>query len=127
MTLAAWEFYEKNKASLTWDLVVLNPPCVFGVRNSLLLYSYIVNSLYTIQPILHSVPSPNALNPMSLDWYNVAISRTLSPIRAAPVLEYIDVRDLAIAHERALEMPEAGGERIIVSAGKLVKRLLLHD
>lgn len=29
---------------------------------------------------------------------------------------YVDVRDLALAHARALTTPEAGGERIIVSA-----------
>lgn len=30
---------------------------------------------------------------------------------------YVDVRDLALAHVLALQKPEAGGERIIVSAG----------
>lgn len=29
---AAWEFYEENKGKVGWDLVVLNPPIVFGVR-----------------------------------------------------------------------------------------------
>jgi hypothetical protein len=29
--IAAWDFYEKNKASIKWDMVVLNPPSVFGV------------------------------------------------------------------------------------------------
>jgi nucleoside-diphosphate-sugar epimerase len=33
---------------------------------------------------------------------------------------WIDVRDLAIAHRLALEKAEAGGERIIVSAGSFV-------
>jgi nucleoside-diphosphate-sugar epimerase len=28
---AAWEFVAKHKAELKWDLVVLNPPWVFGV------------------------------------------------------------------------------------------------
>lgn len=32
--LAAWEFYEKNKANVNWELVVINPPfvsCCFGI------------------------------------------------------------------------------------------------
>lgn len=31
---AAWEFYEKNKANVNWELVVINPPfvsCCFGI------------------------------------------------------------------------------------------------
>lgn len=28
MAVAAWEFYEKNKANIGWDLVVINPPFV---------------------------------------------------------------------------------------------------
>ncbi len=27
---AAWAFYEENKGALSWDLVVVNPPWVFG-------------------------------------------------------------------------------------------------
>ena len=29
--LAAWQFWEKNKKTVTWDLSVINPPFVFGV------------------------------------------------------------------------------------------------
>jgi nucleoside-diphosphate-sugar epimerase len=29
---AAWDFVEKNKDAIGWDLVVLNPPFVWGVR-----------------------------------------------------------------------------------------------
>lgn len=32
--LAAWDFMEKHKSEFQWDLVVLNPPFVFGVRPS---------------------------------------------------------------------------------------------
>lgn len=31
---------------------------------------------------------------------------------------FIDVRDLALAHVRAMELPEAGGKRFFVTAGK---------
>jgi len=26
--LAAWEFFEKNKATVDWELVIINPPSV---------------------------------------------------------------------------------------------------
>jgi nucleoside-diphosphate-sugar epimerase len=39
-------------------------------------------------------------------------------------LSYVDVRDLAEAHVKSLEAEKAGGERIIVSAGKQSGRQL---
>jgi hypothetical protein len=30
---AAWEFWNKNKTKVTWDLVVLNPPFVCTVTS----------------------------------------------------------------------------------------------
>jgi nucleoside-diphosphate-sugar epimerase len=29
---AAWKFADEHRAELAWDLVVLNPPWIFGVR-----------------------------------------------------------------------------------------------
>lgn len=51
---AAWAFYEKNKASLSWDLVVLNPPFVFG-------------------PVLHAVDSSASLGTSAGDWYKTVL------------------------------------------------------
>ena len=47
---AAWDFCEKNKATIHWDLVVVNPPYVFG-------------------PVLQEVASPSDLNATMLYWY----------------------------------------------------------
>ena len=47
---AAWDFYAKNKDAVGWDLVVINPPWVFG-------------------PVLHAVSSPQTLNESMLEWY----------------------------------------------------------
>ena len=47
---AAWELFEKNKDKVSWDLVVLNPPFVFG-------------------PVIHGVPSPEALNQSMNEWF----------------------------------------------------------
>jgi nucleoside-diphosphate-sugar epimerase len=39
---------------------------------------------------------------------------------------FIDVRNLAEAHVKSLEIEEAGGERIIVSAGKYIAYYRLY-
>ncbi|KAJ7704247.1 hypothetical protein B0H14DRAFT_3646823 [Mycena olivaceomarginata] len=48
----AWEFVEKHKDKLGWDLVVLNPPYVFG-------------------PTIHAVSSPEALNLSTREFYKI--------------------------------------------------------
>ncbi|KAI0777496.1 NAD(P)-binding protein [Trametes elegans] len=96
---AAWEFYEKNKAGLGWDLVVLNPPFVFG-------------------PAIHAVDKPENLNESANDWYfSVLKGKRDNEALVNIGSSYVDVRDLALAHVVALTKPEAAGERIIVSAG----------
>ncbi|TFK38834.1 D-lactaldehyde dehydrogenase [Crucibulum laeve] len=120
---AAWDFYNKHKAELGWDLVVLNPALVFG-------------------PPLYNSTSPSDLND-SLDWFYrsvVAPSQGASPETSLTPEEdkaalpkeaseayathmrqtasYVDVRDLAQAHVLALQREDAGGERIIVCAGR---------
>ncbi|OSD07838.1 NAD-P-binding protein [Trametes coccinea BRFM310] len=96
---AAWEFYEQNKGSLSWDLVVLNPPFVFG-------------------PAIHDVDIPDNLNESARDWFfNVVRGKLDNDALVNIGSSYVDVRDLALAHSLALQKPEAAGERIIVSAG----------
>ena len=56
---AAWEFVEKNKGKLPWDLVVLNPPYVFG-------------------PAIHKVGSPKALNTSLYEWFQTVFKGTQS-------------------------------------------------
>ncbi|THU93557.1 D-lactaldehyde dehydrogenase [Dendrothele bispora CBS 962.96] len=101
---AGWDFYEKHKSEISWDLTILNPPWIFG-------------------PVLHEVPSIDKLNSSSLFWYN-AITKgkalgDASP-RVSPSDGWVDVRDAALAHIRSLEVEEAGGERIILCAGPFV-------
>jgi nucleoside-diphosphate-sugar epimerase len=31
---AAWEFVATHKSEISWDLVVINPPLIFGARHS---------------------------------------------------------------------------------------------
>ncbi|CAL1709339.1 unnamed protein product [Somion occarium] len=96
---AAWVFYEKYKGELQWDLVVLNPPFVFG-------------------PVLHAVDSPESLNTSVKDWYTFVLKGKGDPQAVATFASaWVDVRDLAEAHVLAIKKEVAGGNRIIVSAG----------
>jgi nucleoside-diphosphate-sugar epimerase len=56
---AAWKFMEINKSKANFDLVVLNPPFVYG-------------------PVLHEVDKPDDLNTSMLDWFNTVIKGTRS-------------------------------------------------
>ncbi|KAJ7797018.1 hypothetical protein B0H14DRAFT_3114401 [Mycena olivaceomarginata] len=97
---AAWEFVEKHKDKLGWDLVVLNPPYVFG-------------------PTIHAVSSPEALNLSTREFYKIfAQPSTPATLQAGNC--WVDVRDLASAQVLALVTTSAGGERIIISAGPWV-------
>ncbi|KAF7336883.1 D-lactaldehyde dehydrogenase [Mycena venus] len=91
---AAWNFAEKHKGEIGWDVSVMNPPLVVG-------------------PVIHAVSSPQALNTSARMMYDAFTK----PGAAAGGGSWVDVRDLALAHVRALEKEAAGGERIIISAG----------
>lgn len=51
---AAWTWYEKNKSSISWDLVTLNPPYVFG-------------------PIIHECKGVESLNTSAGLWYAMVL------------------------------------------------------
>ncbi|CAK5277912.1 unnamed protein product [Mycena citricolor] len=91
---AAWKFM-KDHPEAKFDLSVLNPPTVFG-------------------PDIQGVKSPADLNTSLQLMYN-GLTNPAALVDGAP---YVDVRDIALAHVRALEREAAGGERIIVCADK---------
>ena len=111
---AAWKFVEVNKDKIKFDLVVFNPPYVWG-------------------PTLHGVRLPEELNLSMLAWYNTIVkgSEQFVTIRSVHTAvcarksnshnrcssSWVDVRDVGLAHALALQKPEAGGERIIISSG----------
>ena len=55
---AAWEFWEKRKNEVQWDLVVVNPPFVFG-------------------PFLHEVDKPGNLNESARAFYETVVKGVL--------------------------------------------------
>ncbi|KAI0289791.1 D-lactaldehyde dehydrogenase [Multifurca ochricompacta] len=95
---AAWEFYEKNKSSIPWDLVVLLPP-------------------FVSTPPIQDVPSLNELNQSMQDLYDSVVLGKRGDAALLQGFAWVDVRDLAVAHKLALETEGAKGERIIISSG----------
>ncbi|KAG9024852.1 methylglyoxal reductase (NADPH-dependent) gre2 [Tulasnella sp. JGI-2019a] len=99
---AAWRFMEDNKNSIAFDLVTVIPTIVYG-------------------PILHDIPSAEALN-MSIKMFLEFVSlpdksekELLGPVNSSGY--WADVRDVATIHALALANPNAGGERFIACSG----------
>lgn len=67
-----------------------------------------------MQPILHAVSSPAELNTSARQMYEAFTKPGAAGTGGGC---WVDVRDIALAHARALQKQAAGGERIIVAAG----------
>lgn len=93
---AAWDFVTKHSSTITWDFVTLCPPYVFG-------------------PVIHEVSTPNTLNASISQIYNALFKK--ENVLQSVEFSWVDVRDVAQAHVRALEVPEAGGQRFIIASG----------
>ncbi|KAI0696058.1 NAD(P)-binding protein [Cerioporus squamosus] len=96
---AAWEWYDAHKASLRWDMVILNPSFVIG-------------------PWIHPVDKVENLNESLSIYYAVVLRGKMNEEMLVNTgTSWVDVRDVAEAHVVALLQLNAGGERIIVSSG----------
>ncbi|OSD07840.1 NAD-P-binding protein [Trametes coccinea BRFM310] len=93
----AWQFYEENKAKLSWELVTVTPPWVFG-------------------PILHEVGKDSESLTGSNRMLWEAIFNGAYGVPAHSVC-WVDIRDLGQALVLSVTKPEAGGQRFVVSAG----------
>ncbi|OQE28023.1 hypothetical protein PENFLA_c005G04338 [Penicillium flavigenum] len=93
---AAWTFIEKEKPN--FDIATINPPLVFG-------------------PIVHYLNSLESLNTSNQRLRNLIQGQMKEKIAPTGNFLWVDVRDVALAHVRAIEVPEAGGERFFVVAG----------
>lgn len=93
---AAWDFVEKEKPN--FDIATINPPLVFG-------------------PIVHYLNSLEAINTSNQRMRNLIQGQMKEKIDPTGTFLYVDVRDVALAHVRAIEVPEAGGQRFFVTAG----------
>jgi len=95
---AAWDFVDKNKSEIGFDIATILPCFVFG-------------------PLLHDVPTLEHLNFTSKWFYNATRGEGLPQDKAsAPAGNYVDVRDVAAMHVRALKDEVAGGQRFLCAA-----------
>ncbi|KAH9956972.1 hypothetical protein BC827DRAFT_1227962 [Russula dissimulans] len=94
---AAWEFVDVHKSEISWDLVALNPPYIFG-------------------PSLSPAPTVDDINTSQREIYD-----TLTGARTGELLQrqgnWVHVATVAEAHVRAVHAAGVGGQRIIVTAG----------
>ncbi|KAH7070725.1 hypothetical protein BKA63DRAFT_83502 [Paraphoma chrysanthemicola] len=99
---AAWDFVQKNKNEVKWDLVTINPPMVYG-------------------PIAHSIKSMKDLSESSGQIYNgfFADKTPSSKLPRDGLTLYADVRDVATAHIRAMEVSEARNQRFGICGGDI--------
>ncbi|KAI0764843.1 NAD(P)-binding protein [Fomes fomentarius] len=101
---ALWEAVEQEKngegegiGELGWDLVTLNPARVIG-------------------PMLHEAPTPERFSAIPKEWYDRVVKRDMQEDSLTKnIYDFVDVRDLARAHVLAITLPEAGGERFLIS------------
>ncbi|KAI1372450.1 ketoreductase [Hypoxylon crocopeplum] len=94
---AAWAFMESERPN--FDLAVINGTFTFG-------------------PVQRNLPSLEAMNTSNhriRDMIQGKMKEGLPP--TAPVFTFIDVRDVALAHLRAMTVPEAGGNRFYIVGG----------
>ncbi|KAK0621973.1 hypothetical protein B0T17DRAFT_493449 [Bombardia bombarda] len=77
-----------------------------------------INNTYTFGPIPRSLSSLNTLNTSNQRIYDIVRGKMREEIApTSPVFTFVDVRDVALAHVRALLVPEAGGKRFYVVGG----------
>jgi len=100
---AAWDFVEKEKPNFT--LSTMNPPLVLG-------------------PIVHYLNSLDALNTSNQRIRDLVQGKNKEQIPETGTFLWIDVRDIALAHVKAIELPEAAGKRFFVTNGYFSNREL---
>jgi nucleoside-diphosphate-sugar epimerase len=102
---AAWDFVKSEKPNFT--LTTLNPPLVLG-------------------PVVHYLNSLDALNTSNSNTRNIIQGKAKEEIPPTPVPLWIDVRDLAVAHVKAIELEEAQGQRFFTTAGYFTNREIVE-
>lgn len=102
---AAWDFVENEKPN--FDVVTVNPPFVFG-------------------PVAHHLQSLDSLNTSNERIRDIVQGKMRDGVGPTGMYLWTDVRDLALAHVRAIEVPEAGGKRFLVLAGYFTNKDLVE-
>lgn len=100
---AAWDFVADKSNGARFDLVTINPPLVFG-------------------PVMHYLAGLDSINTSNKQWAEILRGKWKEYIPPSGIVRnWVDVRNVATAHIRGgIELPEAGGKRILVSTGNFV-------
>lgn len=93
---AAWDFLEKEKPNFT--VSTLCPPLVLG-------------------PIVHYLNSLSAINTSNARVRDLIQGKYKDNLPGSGVYIWVDVRDVALAHVKAIELPEAQNQRFFLVAG----------
>ena len=101
MFQAAWDFYRNNKDKLSWDLVIINPTYVFG-------------------PTIHEISALDQLNTSNKFFFDSVLTGKNPQELADFQGWWVDVRDVSLAHVKAIEVEEAGGSRFIINSDNYV-------
>ncbi|KAF4550937.1 Ketoreductase azaE-like protein [Elsinoe fawcettii] len=92
----AWEFLEKEKPN--WTLSTINPPLVLG-------------------PVVNYLNSLSALNTSNQRIRDIVLGKAKDEIPETGTFIFVDVRDVALCHVKAIEVEAAANKRFFVTAG----------
>lgn len=93
---AARDFVSREKPS--FDLVTIHPPGVYG-------------------PPIHKPESLDAINTSNHVFADLLLGGWQEEVPDSPPSQWVDVRDIALAHVRAIEVSRASNRRILTVAG----------
>ncbi|KAI2605445.1 ketoreductase [Hypoxylon fragiforme] len=81
----------------------------------------VINCTFTFGPLQRRLPSLSSMNTSNHRIRDIVLGRYASglPPTQPPVFTFVDVRDVALSHLRALTVPEAAGKRFYVVGGHL--------
>ncbi|KAL8683315.1 MAG: hypothetical protein Q9186_000698 [Xanthomendoza sp. 1 TL-2023] len=103
---AAWDFAAKEQPNFT--ISTINPPLVFG-------------------PIHTKLQTLDTLNTSNERIRDMMLGKMQDAIPPSPIHIWADVRDVAQAHVRAAERPDAAGKRFFVTAGYFSNREIADE
>lgn len=93
---AAWDFVAENKPS--FSLSTINPPMIYG-------------------PIKYPVKSLESVNTSNQLLADIICGKHKGGLPPTGLPLWVDVRDVALAHVRAIELEGAAGKRFFITAG----------
>ncbi|KAK7548205.1 hypothetical protein IWX49DRAFT_205648 [Phyllosticta citricarpa] len=102
---SAWDFVEKEKPNFV--VATINPPMVYG-------------------PVVHYLNSLDALNTSNQRIRDAILGKWKDEIPATGGFCWVDVRDVGLAHVKAMELPAADQKRFFTTAGAYSNREMVE-